>query len=195
MFTLLKCRADASYSLYWHVTGGLLSAVLSVLVFQMCEEKPQSQSSRSPLFSPRASRGIGTAIVSTQQIKLAQVEHKPFSRILSAPPQPKRNAGNKWKGSMLPLFPDSQHQMRAQGSVIKENIPDEKLSAAFWKFLIKRTLFAHPPQPLTWFLTVMLFFAPSSLLAVIWHKEIAGKQLIQPWLPVWRGMASLRASA
>lgn len=71
---------------------------------------------------------------------------------------------------MLPLFPDSQHQMRAQGSVIKENVPDAKLSADFWKFLIKRALFAHPPQPLIWLLPVMLFFAPFSLLAAIWHK-------------------------
>lgn len=79
---------------------------------------------------------------------------------------------------MLPLFPDSQHQMRVQGSVIKENIPDEKLSAAFWKFLIERAPFVHPPQPLTWFLSMMLFFAPSSLLAAIWHKEISGNQYI-----------------
>jgi len=44
------------------------------------------------------------------------------------PRQAEGNAVNKWKGSVLPLFPDSPHQMRAQESVIKENIPQEKLS-------------------------------------------------------------------
>lgn len=72
---------------------------------------------------------------------------------------------------MLPLLPGSQNQMRALGSVIKENIPGEKLSAAFWKFLLKRAPFAHPPQPLSLFLPVMLFFPPSSLLAAVWHKK------------------------
>lgn len=117
----------------------------------MCEETPQSLGSRSHLLPtmcfPRYRNSNCLYSANQTYSKFNSIKHKLFRQPFLLPQQAKGNAVNKWKGSMLPLFPDSQHQMRAQGSVIKENIPDEKLSVAFWKFLIKRAPFACTP---TW---------------------------------------------
>lgn len=114
--------------LYWNAGQMLPSLFTGTLPVRCCQQSCQSRLSRcvrkqpSPwapevTFSPPcASQGIGTVIASTQQIKLIQIKHKPFRQPFLLPQQAKGNAVNKWKGSMLPLFPDSQHQMRAQGS-------------------------------------------------------------------------------
>lgn len=97
-------------------------------VSRSVRKNPSPQAPEVTFPTPCASQVRGTAIASTLQIQLAQKKPSPLDSSFLLPKQAEGNAVNKWKGSVLPLFPDSQHQTRVQGSVIKENVPNEKPS-------------------------------------------------------------------